>query len=190
MIRLLGTLTGCGLAVALLLLVVGIPQFRAPAAGERQAIVTLPRPTRPVEPTVDAPAPAEATATAADAARVILADETSPPGAAEPVPGTGDTITAEPRAPEPMVAPEEAAPGNQPALTAGSRWYSFWSPFKSEMAANGFVARLQSVTGLDYRIVRVKPGVYEVSFAYRDDDEISGKLSRITAATGLDLAEH
>ena len=68
---------------------------------------------------------------------------------------------------------------------AAPRWYAFWSPFRSEIAANGFVDRLQRVTGLDYRVVKLKPGVYEVAFAYKDDREIMANLSQISAATGL-----
>ena len=43
------------------------------------------------------------------------------------------------------------------------------------------------VTGLDYRVVKVKTGVYEVAFAYADDDEIIANLSQLSAATGLQL---
>ena len=70
---------------------------------------------------------------------------------------------------------------------AEPQWFAFWTPFRSEIAANGFVGRLQSVTGLDYRVVKVKPGVYEVAFAYSEDTEIDSNLSTISAATGLDL---
>lgn len=66
-------------------------------------------------------------------------------------------------------------------------WYSFWNPFRSEIAANGFVTQLERVTGLDYRVVKVKSGVYEVAFAYDDDAERNNKLSQISDATGLDL---
>ncbi len=69
-----------------------------------------------------------------------------------------------------------------------SRWYAFWSPFRSEIAADGFVSELQRTTGLDYRIVKLKPGVYEVAFAFTDDADREQKLSRIAAATGLDMS--
>ena len=69
------------------------------------------------------------------------------------------------------------------------QWYSFWNPFRSELAASGFVSRLEKVTGLDYRVVKVKSGVYEVAFAYGDDVERHAKLSQISAATGLDLPD-
>ena len=39
MIRLLGSLTGSALAIALLLLVVGIPQFRAPATEVERTVI-------------------------------------------------------------------------------------------------------------------------------------------------------
>ncbi len=69
------------------------------------------------------------------------------------------------------------------------RWYSFWNPFRSEIAAKGFVSQLEEVTGLDYRIVKVEAGVYEVAFAYIDDTERTNKLEQISTATGLDLTE-
>ena len=98
---------------------------------------------------------------------------------------------------------ESAAPADAPVEPAGTtspetgpppppvepNWYSFWNPFRSEIAANGFVSQLERVTGIDYRVVRVKSGVYEVAFAYHDDSERSAKLSRISAATGLELPD-
>jgi hypothetical protein len=43
------------------------------------------------------------------------------------------------------------------------------------------------VTELDYRIAKVKTGVYQVSFAYDSDAELDSNLSQIRAATGLEL---
>ena len=45
------------------------------------------------------------------------------------------------------------------------------------------------MTALDYRVVSVKPGVYEVAFAYSDDAEIETNLAQISTATGLDMPE-
>lgn len=67
-------------------------------------------------------------------------------------------------------------------------WYAFWSPFRTELAANGFVQRLQQRTGLDYRVVRMDSGTYEVAFAYLDQTDVDQKLLAISAATGLELA--
>ena len=83
---------------------------------------------------------------------------------------------------------EQPATEDVPVIEEASlQWYAFWSPFRSEIAANGFVAQLQRVTGLDYRVVSIKPGVYEVAFAYSDDTDIESSLTQISAATGLDL---
>ena len=68
------------------------------------------------------------------------------------------------------------------------QWYSFWNPFRSQIAASGFVSQLEKVTGLEYRVVKVKTGVYEVAFAYSDDMERRTKLSQISTATELDLS--
>ncbi len=76
-----------------------------------------------------------------------------------------------------------------PFIQDEMHWYSFWNPFRSEIAARGFVTQLEKVTGLDYRVVKVKTGVYEVAFAYNNDDERRTKLSQISAATGLDLPD-
>ena len=75
-----------------------------------------------------------------------------------------------------------------PEPAPAENWYAFWSPFRSELAANGFVSKLQETTGLDYRVVKIKTGVYEVAFAYTDDADVQDKLARISAATGLDMS--
>ncbi len=79
--------------------------------------------------------------------------------------------------------PDPAMPNSDPL------WQSIWNPFRSEIAANGFAARLTAITGIDYRVVRLKPGVYQVAFAYSDDSERTTKLAQIQAETGLDLQE-
>jgi len=83
--------------------------------------------------------------------------------------------------PPPSVGP--AAPAHD------SSWQSVWNPFRSQIAANGFAARLHAVTDIDYRVVRLKPGAYQVAFAYTDDSERAAKITQIQNATGLDLPE-
>ncbi len=86
--------------------------------------------------------------------------------------------------------PQEPRAANSfPSMPEDLQWYSFWNPFRSEIAARGFVTQLEKVTGLDYRVVKVKSGVYEVAFAYSDDAERRNKLTRISAATGLELPD-
>jgi len=38
-------------------------------------------------------------------------------------------------------------------------------------------------------VVKIKAGVYEVTFAYQNDSERRTKLSQISSATGLDLPD-
>lgn len=192
MIRILGAITGSAVAIATLLVVIGIPQFKTEHTASERAIVTLPLPTTPVEPDDPDAGDVPDAAGGEDTASVVAgntAELAVPAG-----PPQHDTETA---ATEPGFADAGAAVGAddspgvalQPALDTPQSWYAFWSPFRSELAANGFVARLQSVTGLDYRVVRIRPGVYEVAFAYETDGDIAAKLMQITAATGLELPE-
>ena len=88
----------------------------------------------------------------------------------------------------PPVAEQEVTTETAPVTVVEENWYAFWSPFRSEIAAQGFVARLQETTGIDYRVVKVKTGVYEVTFAYVDAADIEDKLARISDATGLDMS--
>lgn len=108
----------------------------------------------------------------------------------EPEPITLRTV------PEPEDAPVELPPVVIPQIDAAAepttvetRWHSFWSPFGSQIAANGFVGRLEAVTGYDYRVVRIETGVYEVAFAYMDEAERRDKMAVIATATGLELPD-
>jgi hypothetical protein len=170
MMRFLGVIVGSAIAVAALVVFIGIPEFTTESSVAEPTVITLPmRAEAPVpEAVAEAPQQAEPAAAPAD-----------PP--AEPQPVADATAMPAPNEPSEEVAPERPRVPPQ--------WYAFWSPFRSEVAANGFVDQLQRVTGLDYRVVKVKPGVYEVAFAYEDDRDITVNLSQISAATGLELPE-
>ncbi len=179
MIRMLGVLCGAGIAIVLLTWLVGVPQFTSERETAETALAVVPfrdvamaevaAPEIPVaEPSSPPTLQPEAPDDPLPEPETLLSD--AAPEAAVPV---GDSE------PEPTVLAPEIFPELQ--------WFAFWTPFRSEIAANGFVGRLQSVTGLDYRVVKVKPGVYEVAFAYSEDAEIDSNLSTISAATGLDL---
>jgi hypothetical protein len=159
MIRLLGAITGSALALAALLVLVGVPQFKAEPKDIARAVLTLPLRAEPV------------------IEEMTLVEAESEPNI-EPLV-------------EPTIEPAiESAiePKTVEVLQPDSQqWYAFWSPFRSEIAASGFITQLQRVTGLDYRVVKIKPGVYEVAFAYAEDGDIPVKLSQISAATGLDM---
>ncbi len=189
MIRLLGAITGSALALATLLVFVGVPQFKFDSTDStdvEQSVVTLPLPTQPVEETV-APV-VEPADVPLDTADEPLPEPPEPLVAAEP-PVEADVVP-DLGAPDYVSEVPEPGPADVPPLQPDSlNWYAFWSPFRSEIAATGFVDQLERVTGLDYRVVKLKPGVYEVAFAYSDDAEIAGNLSRISAATGLEMPE-
>ena len=175
MIRLLGILAGSAIAVGLLIVTLGIPELsrRSPEPVEDEPPAAAP-----------SPAPAAASVTVPESAPAPLDDALV---TAEPVaqPAEGDT-------PAPLTDEELVErifmPEPEPEPLPEEHWYAFWSPFRSEIAANGFVSRLQQTTGMDYRVVKLKPGVYEVAFAYTNQDDIEQKLARISAATGLDMS--
>lgn len=168
MFRLLGFLLGSTVAIATILFILGLPQFHFDDAE------------------LDSPI----TEAAVEDIQVVQRELPPPPeqDAQETTEDTGE------EAEEAVVTPvvwQVVAEQELPVVLPESemRWYSFWSPFRSEIAANGFVSQLEDVTGLDYRIVKVKAGVYEVAFAYIDDTERTNKLEQISAATGLDLTD-
>jgi len=87
----------------------------------------------------------------------------------------------------PPVAPIDLTNGT--AIGNDLKWHAFWTPFRSQIAANGFVSQLEKVTGLDYRVIKTKTAVYEVAFGYEDDAERRDNMSLIASATGLDLPQ-
>ena len=170
MIRLIGILTGSAIAIGLLIVTLGVPEVPRDEPAE-----VLEEASLPATEAVSVPEPA--VPEAAPATTVLPAMEPDPVPVASDAPAT---LTDE------QLVEQIFAPQPEPALD--EHWYAFWSPFRSEIAANGFVSRLQQTTGMDYRVVKLKPGVYEVAFAYTDDDDIDQKLARISAATGLDMS--
>jgi len=165
MFRLLGFLLGSTVAIATILFILGLPQFHFDDAE-------------------------------LDSLNIEAAREDIQAGQRElpPLPEQDAQDTTEDTEEEAEVMPvvrQVVADQDLPVMPPESetRWYSFWNPFRSEIAARGFVSQLEEVTGLDYRVVKVKAGVYEVAFAYIDDTERMNKLEQISAATGLDLSE-
>jgi hypothetical protein len=173
MLKLIGILTGSALAVAFLIVALGVPDFSAPApAQEDIAVADEAPPEAPVTDPVPDPLP----------------DLVSGP-LPDPAPVTDSE-------PEPVAMPDTEAlieqifnPGPDSDVVVEENWYAFWSPFRSEIAARGLVAKLQETTGIDYRVVKIKTGVYEVAFAYVDDADIQDKLARISSATGLNMSD-
>jgi len=171
MFRLLGFLIGSATAITIMLLFLGIPDFHLTDRGIDQqrfdaAVEKLKNKQQEV----------------ANVAEAIV-DEDMVDEVAAAVDNVQDDIEVVTEKIMPDIADDQLA------IQTELQWYSFWNPFRSEIAARGFVSRLEQVTGLDYRVVRIKTGVYEVAFAYDSDVERRTKLSQISAATGLDLPD-
>jgi hypothetical protein len=191
MFRLLGFLIGSVTAITIILLVLGIPEFNLtdPAYDQQRfdaAVEKLKEKQQEVAKVTEdiVNDVAEAVDDVQDNIEVV-AEKVLPDIAAQlaaETPATQEFTTQSlPEVPDFTDA--------FPAIPDESQWYSFWNPFRSEIAARGFVTQLEKVTGLDYRVVKVKTGVYEVAFAYNSDVERRTKLSQISAATGLDLPD-
>lgn len=190
MFRLLGFLIGSVTALAIILMVLGVPDFHLTDRGNDQqrfdaAVKKLKEKQQEV---------ADVGEMIVDEASEIAGEVT---GNVEVVAQMTSSVTGgEPAEDGQQMADPEASPPDtlqsadeRPVVPEDTQWYSFWNPFRSEIAARGFVSQLEKVTGLDYRIVKVRSGVYEVAFAYDTDSERLAKLSQISAATGLDLPE-
>lgn len=168
MVRIVGILCGSALAISFLILALGVPEF-LPKAGVHAEVVVEPLNHPEPEPE---PAPTE------DLLIEAALDEPLE---------TAIELIPEEVPDEPVI--EELFTEESVPRPSTEHWYAFWSPFRSELAANGFVSQLQKTTGMDYRVVRLKPGVYEVAFAYEAEADIGTKLAAISAATGLEMPD-
>jgi hypothetical protein len=182
MFRLLGFIIGSAVSILTILLIIGMPEFHLsnPDIDKRrfdEAVLML------KEKSLDAQQVAEEMAD--KLAQAVPETDASPPP-----PLMQAAIESEPLVEDGPMSPAPDAFGEIVPMTAADpQWHAFWNPFRSKIAAQGFVSRLEKVTGLDYRIEKIDIGIYEVSFAYASDDERSVKLSQISSATGLELPE-
>jgi hypothetical protein len=180
MVRIVGILCGSALAISLLIIALGMPEL-LPSPTEDPAIVFEP-------------------ALASESSEVLdtIADTNEIEN--DPVPeATPELALVVEASVEASLEPADD-PVNEnilkmtvaikpPPQQSTEHWYAFWSPFSSALAANGFVSQLQRTTGMDYRVVRLKPGVYEVAFAYEAETDIETRLAAISAATGLEMPD-
>lgn len=194
MFRLIGFIIGSAAAVSVLFVLVGVPEFHlgsgADDLGRYDAAIHKLKEKQRAAPSAPPPletAPEPSASPASDdteQATATVTDRREDPAAPEAMPADAPIADA---AAAPLLANGgerlDAAPPAEPS------WHSFWNPFRSEIAAAGFVSRLESVTGLDYRVEKVRAGVYEVAFSYESDTELSTRLEQISAATGLDLTD-
>lgn len=136
----------------------------------------------------DAPAPPGTQVTPLPPERIHLSAAV-PASAVRPAPAAPAPPAAAPLSAPPVgAAPPATEVVTPPPVPASRQWYAFWRPFTSELSAKGFSDRLERVTGLDYRVVKVESGAYHVAFGYDDEQSRLANLSTIEAATGLRLA--
>jgi hypothetical protein len=193
MFRLLGILIGSIISVVAILMVTGIPDFHLedPAIDQKRfddAVEKLM--VRKREAEQHAQTLANDVVAAAETVQEDFASREDESFAQTELPeAVSEQVSAETVEDPSLAAAEldDPPPISESSSLDDMQWYSFWTPFRSRIAAGGFVARLEEVTGLDYRVVKIKTGIYEVAFAYDSDDERRNKLSQISAATGLDL---
>ena len=194
MIRFMGFVTGAAVAIGTMLFLFGVPELpgEAPAPVEPRAETAA--------TTIPAAAPLATTETAPEPAPVGSEPPPAPPEQEMSPPELVQNVPAEPLPPavtDDAPPPEIVETGQPQAPIAVAedapprelRWHAFWSPFASQIAANGFVSRLEAVTGFDYRVVKIENGVYEVAFGYSSDDERLAKLQAIESATGLEMPD-
>jgi hypothetical protein len=204
MIRFLGFLIGSAVSISLFLLILGVPDINLSRTIENAQLQTVAETATEIKEDIEAVATefidevsakvaedtGESKGSSAGEATDASADErTSQETVLASEPAMAEALTPE----EPQIfdlpaEPELPIAAFEPA-TDDVKWHAFWNPFRSRLAAEGFVGQLEKVTGLDYRVVKIKTGVYEVTFAYEDDEERRSKMSLIASATGLDLPE-
>ena len=129
MTRLLGFLVGSAISVGAILLLLGVPDFRSSEPVTEGSIYANSTPS-PAEP-------------AAEIAPELPTQQ----------------LPAEPLEPSPLPVPEDEPDPAVSLLAEEIKWHAFWNPFRSEIAANGFVSQLEEVTGFDFRVVKIKTGV-------------------------------
>jgi len=71
--------------------------------------------------------------------------------------------------------------------TGATSTYLFWSPFRSEWAAQGFAGRLTASTQVPVEVVNAGPGNYQVAFSYQNETDRLARIERIETITGLKL---
>ena len=179
MFRILGFILGSAASIAGILFVLGVPEINLPGVEDDQARFDAAlEKIREKQPAVD-----EVVMLEPEEQESIYEVEAT---VAEP---KQEDIAASADIESIAASKIEEATEQQDIFNPQQHWHEFWNPFRSELAARGFVSRLEKVTGLDYRVVKVKAGVYQVGFAYANDDERRVKISQISAATGLDLPQ-
>jgi len=85
------------------------------------------------------------------------------------------------------VRAQAQADASDQQVSGDTSTYLFWSPFRSEWAAQGFAGRLSSATQVPVEVFNAGPGRYRVAFSYQDETQRQARIDRIETITGLKL---
>ncbi len=175
-------------------------QDPSPATAEEVSAQTPSAPT-PEELSAEAPPPPTADELAKMAAAIAEHVDVTPEAngseqavAPQPQDATADGDTqsgGEAAAPDlaqqPDVQTTTTARGLDGPDNDRLRSYLFWSPFRSEWAAQGFARRLTAATQVPVEVVAAGPRAYRVAFSYQDELQRQARIDRIQTITGLQL---
>ncbi len=197
MLRTLGFLTGVGIAIAGLMVVLEPAELqRLQAETTSRLARVLPQPPdssrwwekwRPHASTVSGNPPPQAHSPAPTRVQGAASDPAQRP--VEP-PGPDDAAESSisPGGSPPAVTALETSEerrGTTPPLQPRS--HLFWTPFRSQLAARGFADRLSTATDVMVMVTEEGPASYRVGFNYRSDAERRALIERIETVTGLEL---
>ncbi len=176
MMRVTGFLAGVGLTIAAFVLVLN--------TRENQQPETVTETT--VDPTsAELAAVVEAIAEYVDV--VQTGNELDEPGMASAEPQHGFEESGPDHDLQPDDQAQAAADVSDREEPGATSTYLFWSPFRSEWAAQGFAGRLTSSTQVPVEVVDAGPGNYRVAFSYRNETDRLARVERIETITGLKL---
>jgi len=179
----------------------GVSAQTPSAPTPEELAVEAPAPPKPQELSAPAPPPPTPEALAKMVAAIAEHVDTTPEAneseqavAPQPQAATagGDTQSAvEASAPAPAPQPDVQTTTAAGAFDGQDHdqpgTYLFWSPFRSEWAAQGFARRLTSATQVPVEVIAAAPGAYRVAFSYQDELQRQAWIERIQTITGLQL---
>ena len=197
MLRTLGFLTGVGITIAGLLVVLEPAELqRLQAETTSRLARLLPEQTdaarrwgqwgRNALPGGGASPPGESPLALPRVQEAKADAEQRPVDGQGPAPEAGSPRPSEPQSPG-EIAPGPLEAGSRPTSTEPPRSHLFWDPFRSEPAARGFADRLSTATDVTVMVTEEGPANYRVGFSYRDDAERRALIERIETVTGLEL---
>lgn len=102
------------------------------------------------------------------------------------LPGLDEQIALGNFSPESERNTSQVAEGFSLRASEGS-FQPVWIPFRSEVSAVGFAAKLHQQVPFDFQVIKMGAGKYEVGFQYHSEAKRGEILDLIAGITGFDL---